>query len=80
MKSRKSCGKGSVAFLKEAKQLGCVSQGSPQKKFILREERKLVPNYTANLSKGTWNYVRNRERKGPSQGVMQKCEVQECNP
>ena len=35
---------------------------------------------TVKFSKGTWHHEKIRERKGPSQGVTQKCELQERNP
>ena len=38
-KVKKSGGKGSVAWLKETIQLGCVSQDSPQRKSMLRERK-----------------------------------------
>ena len=72
--------KGSVAFLKECIQFGCVSQDYPQRKSILREVGKLGSNHTVKFSKGTWHHVKIRERKDPSYGVMQKCESQERIP
>ena len=48
-----------------------------RKKSILREVGKLGSKHAVTFSKGTWHHVKNRERKGPSQGVMQKCEPQE---
>ena len=77
---RKSDVKGSVVLLTESIQLGCVSQDYHPKKSTLREEGKLGSNHTVKFSKGTWHHVKkNRERKGPSQGVVQKCEPQERN-
>ena len=61
--------KGSVALLKESIQLGCASQDFPPRKSILREAGKI----------GTWHHVKIRERQGPLQGVLQKCELQERN-
>ena len=41
---------------------------------------KLGSNRTIKLSKGTWHHIKIRERKGPSRGIIQKCEPHECNP
>ena len=76
-KPKKSGGRGTVALLKETVQMGCVFQGSPQKKSILREIEKLGSNHTVKFSKGTMRHAKIRERKGPSQGVTQKCVPQE---
>ena len=69
-KSKKSGGKGSVASLIEAIQLGCVSQDSPQRKSILREDEKMSRMRHAN----------SREKKGPLRGILQTCERQERIP
>ena len=79
-KSKKSDRKGSVASLKESVQMGCVSQDSHPRKPILRKEVKLGSNHAVRFSKGTWNHVKIRERKGPSRGVTQKCEPHERHP
>ena len=79
-KSKESGGKGSVALLKESIQLGCVSQDCPPRKSTLREVGKMGSNHTVRFSKGSWNQVKHRESKGPSQGVMPKCEPQDRNP
>ena len=81
IKSRRTVGvKGSVALLKESIQLGCVSQDYHPRKSIRRKIGKLGSNHTIKFSKGTWHHIKNRERKGPSEGVMQKCEPQDRNP
>ena len=78
-KSKKSGGKGSVALLKECKQLGCVSQDTePSMTSTPRKGGKLGPNRAVTFSKGTWHHKK-RERKGPWQGDIQKCEPQERN-
>ena len=60
--------------------MGCVSQDTERpKKSILRKSRKLGSNCTVTFSKGTWHHIKSRERKGPSQGVVQKCKPQERN-
>ena len=41
-KSKKSCGKGSVALLNEAIQLGCVSHDSPQRKSLSSRRPRCV--------------------------------------
>ena len=50
--------KGSVALLKEACQLGCVSQDSPQKKAIPWEDGKLGLNHTVKFSKTTMRHAK----------------------
>ena len=56
--------------------MGCVSQDTePPKKSTLRKSNRAVT-----FSKGTWHHMNIRERKGPSQGVVQNCEPQERNP
>ena len=47
---------------------------------IQREQGKLGSKHTAKFSKGTWHQIKIRERKGPSQGIIQKCETQERIP
>ena len=67
-KLKKSCGKVSVALLKESllrENLFCVKR------------EKLGSNHTVNFSQGTWHHMRVRERKGPSRGISQKCEPHE---
>ena len=44
------------------------------------KRRNLGSNHTIKFSQGTLHHVKIRERKGPSQGVMHKCEPQERNP
>ena len=78
-KSKKSGVKGSVALVKESIQLGCVSQDSHPRKSIPRKERKLGSNHTVKFSKDTWHHKKN-SGKGPSRGVIQKCEPHERNP
>ena len=77
--SEKGGAKGSVALLKETIHLG-VSHDSPQRKSILRENEKLGSNHTVKFSKVTVRRVKLREKMGPSQGIIQKCEPQERNP
>ena len=79
-KSKKGGGRGSVALLKESFQLGCVSQHFPSKKnstesWKMRDQ--ITPSNSPRARGTTWKI---RERKGPSQGVMHKCEPQERNP
>ena len=50
-KSKKGCAKGSVARLKESIQLGCVSQDSSPRKFILREPGKLGSRHAVKFSR-----------------------------
>ena len=47
---------------------------------ILREDGKLGSNHIANFSKATMRHAKIREKKGPSQGIIQKCEPQERVP
>ena len=70
-KSKKGGAKGSVALLKESTQLGCVSQDSYPRKSILHDEGKWGSKHVVKFSKCTW-HQKNWERKGPSQGIIQK--------
>ena len=63
-KSKKGGAKGSVAMLKESIQLGCVSQDSYPRKYVLREQGKLGSKHTVKISKGTWHQIRNSGNKG----------------
>ena len=44
------------------RQLGCVSQDSPQRESILREDGKLGSNHTVKFSKATMRRVKFGER------------------
>ena len=79
-KSKKGGAKGSVAILKDSIQLGCVSQDSYPKKSFLREPGKLGTKHAVKFSQGTWHQIKIRERKGPSRGIIQKCEPHERSP
>ena len=79
-KLKKSGVIGSVALLKESVQFGCPSQDSYPRKSILRKERTLGSNHTVKFSKGTLAPYKNSGIKGPSRGVIQKFEPDECNP
>ena len=70
--SKKS--KNGVALLKESLQLGCASQDSYPRKSILREQGKLGSNRTVKFTNDTCHQIKNLERKGPSRGIIQKCE------
>ena len=64
-KSKKCCGKGSVASPKESKQLGCVSQDAePPKKSSLRKRGKLGSNFTVTFCQGTWHHLKKSGKKG----------------
>ena len=52
----------------------CVSR-LPPRKPSLREVGELGSNHAIKFSKGTRHHIKNRERKGPSQGVVQKCTI-----
>ena len=56
--------------------MGCVST----EEVFSTEELKIVINLRRHILQGTWHHRKIRERKGPSQGVIQKCEPQERNP
>ena len=60
--------KGSVAFLKESTQFGCVTRDSYPRKSILREEGH------------TWHQIETQERQGPSRGIIPKCAPHERSP
>ena len=67
-------------LLKESTQLGCVSQDSNLRKSFQREEGKLGSKHTVKFSKSTWHQIKNRERKGPSRGIIPKCEPHDRSP
>ena len=77
---RKVVGQGSVALVKDSTQLGCVFRDSHPRKSILWKVEQLGSKHTVKISKGTWHTMKIRERKGPSLGVIQKCESHERNP
>ena len=79
-KTKKGGVKRSVAILKESTQLGCVSRDSYPRNSILREPGMLGSKHTVKFSKGTWHQIDIRERKGPSRGIVQKCEPHERSP
>ena len=74
---------GAVAILKESKVQGCVSHNSDPQKSILWKAGELRANasagHTIKFSGRTWSQILSRERKGPSQGVIQKCGPHERN-
>ena len=45
-----------------------------------REEQKKGSKRAVKFSKGTWHQLKNREREGPSWGIIQKCEPHERSP
>ena len=45
-----------------------------------REEQKKGSKRAVKFSKGTWHQIKNREREGPSRGIIQKCEPHERSP
>ena len=61
-----------------------MSQNSDPKKSILPKAGQVRVNasagHTIKFSGRTWYEIRNRERKGPSRGVIQKSEPHERNP
>ena len=76
-------GKGSVALLRNSKQLGCVFQDIelPKSESIFRKSTKsLGSKRSVRFSKGTLRHVKIRERKGSSQGVIQRSEPHERSP
>ena len=79
-KSKNGSAKGSVALLKETIQLGCVSQNPRPGKSFLRKEGALRSNHAVKFSKGTCHEIKNRERNGPSRGIIHKCEPHERSP
>ena len=58
---------------------GCISRFLSEK-VLSMERGKKEPNHTVKFSKGTWHHIQIPERKGPSRGVIQKCEPHERNP
>ena len=76
---QKNGGKGSVAILKNSTEC-CVFQDAepPKSNSILRKDTKsLGPKHSVQCSKGTSRPVKIRERKNPSQGVIQRSDPQE---
>ena len=73
---RKVVRKDSVALLKESFPMGCVSP----RKSVLRRTGKLGSKHAVKFSKGTWHQCEIRERKGPSQEVVPKCNPHERSP
>ena len=66
-KLKKSGGQGSLAWLKNSKQLGCVFQDvrPPKSKSFLRKSKKSMgPKRTIQFSKRTLHHVKNAEKKG----------------
>ena len=59
--------------------MNCVSPDLHPRKSILRKEAKLGSNHTVKFSRSTWHHKK-KERKGPSRGVIQKCEPHERHP
>ena len=76
-KSKKGGAKGPVAMLKELAQMNCVSQDPHPKKSTLRKEGELGSIHKIQFSRSTWHHFKIRERKGPSLGIIQKCEPHE---
>ena len=82
-KSKKSCGKGSAASLKKSKQPGCVSRipGRRNPSRFYGGARNFWDQIApCTFQKGTLHHVTLRKRRGPSQGVIQKCEAHERSP
>ena len=79
-KSKKDSAKGSVALLRELTLMNCVSQDPHPKNSILRREGQLGSSHTVKFSRGTWRQIKIRERKGPSLGIIQKCEPYQRSP
>ena len=78
-KSKKGGAKGSVALSKESIQLGCVPQDSHQRN-LFHVKKKIAIKTRRQILQGHLAPKKNRERKGPSQGVIQKCEPHERSP
>ena len=78
--SKKSGGNGSVASLKENIQTGCVSQCVLRKSLFCGKLESWDQTTQSSSPRPRCVTQKNRERKGPSQGVMQKCAPQERIP
>ena len=50
-----------------------------ESRYRATEERKVGIKLHSRISKGTWHHIKSRARKGPPQGVIQKCQAQERN-
>ena len=82
-KPKKSGGKGSVAFSKNSKQMGCVFQDTepPKSMLILRKGTTFLgPKRSVQVSEVTLRHVKIRERKCPSPGVSPHSEPHERSP
>ena len=67
-------------MLKDLTHMNCVSQDPHPKKSILRKEGQLGSIHKVQFSRSTWHHIKNRERKGISLGIIQKCEPHERCP
>ena len=65
---------------KETIQMGCVSQDSYSRKFILRELGKLGIETRRQILQRHVPPIKNWGRKGPSRGIIQKCAPHERSP
>ena len=57
--------------------MGCVSQDSHPIKSFIRKKGTSGANHAV---KGTWHQLKIRERRGPSRGIIQKCDPHEPSP
>ena len=57
----------------------CVSRFFSEKVYS-EERRKIGIKTRCQFPKGTWHQIKIRARKGPTQGIIQKCEPHECSP
>ena len=77
-KQKKNGGKGSLALWKNSKQFGCVFENvEPPKSIIYEGTKSLAPKRSVQVPKVTLRHVKIRERKGPSQGVIQNIGTRE---
>ena len=79
-KSKKGGAKGSGALLKESTHLGCASQDSYPRNFILREEGKLGSNAPSNAPKAPGTNEKLLGKRIHREENLQKCEPHERSP
>ena len=72
--------KRSVALLEDSIQLICVSQDSHTRKSILRRRENIGIKSHHQVLQGHVAPHQIRESKGPSRGIIPKCETHERNP
>ena len=58
----------------------CVSRFSSEEIYSTEKKEDRDRQHAVKFSKGTWRQKKNWERKGPSRGIILKCEAHERSP